>query len=71
MQKYAKNMPKNMPLRRLQHSTYANYMQKICKKYAQYATKYAANMQSICRICISLFEYFAYICTPHFADDAT
>ena len=24
-----------MPLHRLQHSKYADYMQKICKKYAQ------------------------------------
>ena len=44
---------------------------KYATKYAQYATKYATNMQLICRICISLFAYFAYICTPHLADDAT
>ena len=49
-----KKYAENMPLHRLQHSKFANYMQKICKNNAQYATKYAKNMQLICRTCISL-----------------
>ncbi len=54
-------------------------MQKICRKYAENMQKYAPDMHLICnmqeyaRICIGAYEfaYFAYICTPHFADVST
>ena len=75
-QKYAGNMQiydKNMQV-------YAKNMQEICKKYANIQTvlvEYAKNMQLkyaeickfICKICRSLYiAYFAFICTPYFAD---
>jgi hypothetical protein len=63
--KYAMNMQK-----------YAQNMQKICRNMhlicTWYAIKYARNMQEYARICIgAYFAYFAYICTPHFADAVT
>jgi hypothetical protein len=52
---------------------YAHNMQKTCRNMhlicTLYAIKYARNMQEYARICIgAYFAYFAYICTPHFAD---
>jgi hypothetical protein len=59
-----------------------NEYAEICTKHAEKMQKYAPDMHLICNeyarnmqeyagICIgACFAYFAYICTPHFADDA-
>jgi hypothetical protein len=53
---------------------YAQNVQKICRNMhlicTLYAIKYARNMQEYARICIGAYlAFFAYICTPHFADE--
>jgi hypothetical protein len=47
-------------------------MQKICRKYAP-DMHLICNMREYARICIGAYEFafFAYICTPHFADVST
>ena len=62
MHQICRKYAENMPLHRLQHSKYAEYMQKICSICNKNMQK---NMQSKCRICISLcMGIFCYICTP-------
>ena len=77
MHKYAENMQKICRKYAENMHKYAEYMQNICRIYAPdmhlickyMQKKYAEICSKYAEICIgAYFAYFAYICTPHFAD---